>query len=731
MIEEGKTSKSNEIKPLVFNVEGMDCAECALKLEKGVAALPGVAEVRLSFTTGKMTVQAASPDQVRGAIEARVAELGYGARLEGAWGARTKQKENLWAFLSRRRRDLLTVVAGLLILAAFLLELSGLPTTVAHALYGLAIVVGGYYAARSGVAAARQGILDMNILMTIAAVGAMIIGEWEEGALVMFLFSLGHSLESYTMDRARHAIRSLMDLSPSEATLLHDDHQERLPVEKLKIGDRILIKPGERIPMDGVVVEGMAAVNQAPITGESLPVEKRAGDEVFAGTINGEGALIVRVSRLAGEDTLSRIIQMVEEAQAQKAPSQRFVDVFARYYTPAVIALAVGMAVLPPLLNGGDFAAWFYRALVLLVIACPCALVISTPVSIVSAIASAARAGVLIKGGAYLEQMGAIKAMAFDKTGTLTAGRPAVTDVIPLNGWERKDVLSLAAAIESRSEHPLALAVVQAAEDEGVSFRPAEDFQALAGQGARARLNGQTVYIGSHEWFEQIGTHELAVCESLAALESQGKTAMMVGVEEEVVGLIAVADTMRPGGQEAIASLREAGIERTVMLTGDNPRLAAVIGQQVGVDEVRAGLLPADKVAALEELLTEHGQVAMVGDGVNDAPALARATIGIAMGTAGSDTALETADIALMADDLSKLVYAMKLSRQTLGIIRQNIVFALVVKAAFMALALIGVATLWMAVFADMGASLIVILNGMRLLRMQTLGVLKTRRVWE
>ncbi len=717
MIEEGKALKSNEAKPLVFNVEGMDCAECALKLEKGVAPLPGVAEVKLNFTTGKMIVQSAGHDDVRGAVEARVAELGYRAHLEEARQARTKQKEDLWTFLSRRRRDLLTVVAGLLILAAFLLGRAGLSHSVTYALYGLATIVSGYYAARSGLAAARQGILDINILMTIAAVGAMIIGEWEEGALVTFLFALGNSLESYTMDRARSAIRSLMDLSPSEATLLDGDRQERVPVEKLKIGAHILIRPGERIPMDGVVVEGASAVNQAPITGESLPVEKRAGDEVFAGTINGEGSLIVRVSRLAGEDTLSRIIQMVEEAQAQKAPSQRFVDVFARYYTPAVIAMAVGMAVLPPLLHWGDFVTWFYRALVLLVISCPCALVISTPVSIVSAIASASRAGVLIKGGAYLEQMGAIKVMAFDKTGTLTEGQPVVTDIIPLNGWEQKEVLSLAAAVESRSEHPLALAVVRAAEDRGVTFQPAEDFRALAGQGARARLNGQTVYVGSHEWFGQLGTHELAVCECVAALESQGKTAMMVGIEEEVVGLIAVADTMRPGGEEAIASLKAAGIERTVMLTGDNPRIAAVIGQQVGVDEVRAALLPADKVAALDELLTEYGQVAMVGDGVNDAPALARATIGIAMGTAGTDTALETADVALMADDLSKLAYTMTLSRQTLGIIRQNIAFSLVVKAVFMALALLGMATLWMAVFADMGASLIVTFNGMRLLR--------------
>ncbi len=709
----------------VLGIEGMDCADCARTLEKGVAGLEGVIHVAVNFAAAKMRVEYEADRLTRADIVARIRQLGYNIEEPEAERRKTKEAGGFLAFLSRKRRDALTLASGLVLLIAFILETAGVPVTITHTIYAVAILLGGYYVAKSGLTALRTTrSADINFLMTIAALGSIAIGELEEGALVMFLFSLGNTLESYTMDRARNAIRALMDLSPQEATLIHGDgsvelaevHEEQVPVGRLKVGDKIIVKPGERIPMDGRVLEGASAVNQAPITGESIPVEKTPGTQVFAGTINGEGALIIEVIKLAKDNTLARIIEMVEEAQAQKAPSQRFVDVFARYYTPAVILGAVLVAILPPLLGWGAFNAWFYRALVLLVISCPCALVISTPVSIVSAIASAAREGVLIKGGAYLEEAGALKVVAFDKTGTLTHGRPVVTDVVPLNERTREEVLALAAAVESRSEHPIAKAVVKAAEEAGVTYQRGEDFRALTGRGARARMGGRMIYVGNHELFADWCDHRPEVHRWLEELEAAGKTVMLVGTQEGVLGLLAVADTVRETSREAISRLKRAGIAKTVMLTGDNEGTARAIAQAVGVDEFRANLMPEEKVGAIDALLSEHGKVAMVGDGVNDAPALARATVGIAMGAAGTDAALEAADIALMADDLSKLPYAMRLSRRTLGIIRQNIALSLLIKGVFLALALLGLATLWMAVFADMGASMLVILNGMRLL---------------
>jgi Cd2+/Zn2+-exporting ATPase len=509
-----------------------------------------------------------------------------------------------------------------------------------------------------------------------------------------------------------------------------------VPVDELAVGDRILVRPGERIAMDGRVDAGASSVNQAPITGESVPVEKTPGSDVFAGSINGAGALEVEVTRLAADNTISRIIHMVEQAQAQKAPAQRWIDRFARYYTPAVVALAALVAVIPPLLFGqpfldpGEGAAaagshgWLYRGLALLITACPCALVISIPVSIVSGISRAAQLGVLIKGGAYLEAAGGLDALAFDKTGTLTRGEPAVTHVVSLNGVGEDGVLRVAAAVEARSEHPLARAVVRQAEAQSLAYRPAEEFRAVLGRGAQGTVYGATARVGSPALFTGAGIvlPERAAVEA-ARLEQAGNTVMLVhgaprpGGAAEMLGLVAVADTIRPDAAQATAQLKEAGIKRTVMLTGDNERTARAIAEQAGVDEVRANLLPEDKVAAIEKLIEEYGRVGMVGDGVNDAPALARATVGIAMGGAGTDQALETADIVLMGDDLLKLPFAIRLSRMTMAVLRQNIAFSLLLKAAVMLLVLSGAATLWMAVFADVGTSLIVIANGMRLLR--------------
>ena len=616
----------------------------------------------------------------------------------------------------------------------------GLPEPAVIAAFVAAIVTGGYYVARSGWAALRTArTLDMNALMSIAAIGAIFVGEWAEGAIAMFLFSLGNTLEGYTMDRARNAIRSLMDLSPRRATVLRGSQEQQVPVEELRVNDRILVRPGERIPMDGEILTGQSAVNQAPITGESLPVDKAAGDEIYAGSINGQGALTMRVTRLAADTTIARIIRMVEEAQAQKAPSQRFVDRFAQVYTPLVIAIAAGVAVLPPLVGwlagAGTFGAllgeWVYRALVLLVIACPCALVISTPVSIVSAIASAARAGVLIKGGAHLESLGSLKVMAFDKTGTLTLGQPQVVDIRCATHPEGLDwrscsacrqMLSDAAAIERQSEHPLARAIVTEAEAQGLAPAPhlAEAVEAITGRGVRGQLGGHSLTLGTHTYIHESDPDlvEGPLCDAVHAAQAAGQTAMVVyddccGVR----GYIAVADTLRPEVGKVLAALEEVGIEHTIMLTGDNQATAKAIAAAAGVDDVRAELMPEHKVAAIAAMLERYDAVAMVGDGVNDAPALARASVGIAMGAAGTDTALETADVALMADDLSRLPFAVRLSQDARRIIRQNVALSLGIKAVFLALAVAGLANLWMAVFADVGASLIVTLNGMRLLR--------------
>jgi Cd2+/Zn2+-exporting ATPase len=724
---------------MIFRVDGMDCADCALHLEEALRRTAGVDRVSVDFSLARLRVASSDGTKIHDAIVQVAESMGYSLQAEEAVESEMPPlgwRQKLW----QRRRDLTTLGSGLLVASAVILKLAGLPQLVVASLFIAAILVGGYYIARSGWAALRTArSLDMNALMSIAAIGSVFVGEWAEGAVAMFLFSLGNTLEGYTMDRARNAIRGLMNLSPKRATVILGDSEQQVPVEELRVGDQILVHPGERVPMDGVVLAGNSVVNQAPITGESAPVDKGVDDEVYAGTLNGHGALTVRVTRLAADTTIARIIRMVEEAQAQKAPSQRFVDRFARVYTPAVIAIAAAIAILPPLagwLTGAGalstlLGEWFYRALVLLVIACPCALVLSTPVSIVSAIASAARSGVLIKGGAHLEALGSLRAIAFDKTGTLTTGQPQVVDVRCIGhgdglAWadclDCRQALSAAAAVERRSEHPLARAIVAAADAQGlVSTQPAAEYvEALIGRGVRGRVDGHTVTVGTHTFIHESdpGLSESPLCHAVHTAQAAGHTAMVIRDDCcGVLGYIAVADTLRSGVPLVMGELERAGIERTIMLTGDNEATAQTIAASAGIGEVQADLLPEQKVAAIESLLNEHGAVAMVGDGVNDAPALARATVGIAMGVAGTDTALETADVALMADDLRNLPFAVNLSRRARTIIRQNVALSLGIKAIFLALAIAGAATLWMAVFADVGASLIVIFNGMRLLR--------------
>ncbi len=692
----------------VFRIAGLDCGDCAAKLEKKIAATAGVRTAVINFGAGKMTVEHSLNDA---AVVQAVAQAGYRAEREEGIGGTKPVKTVWWA----NARTQATLVSGLLLAWAAGLNWAGIHGPPVTGLYAATIIVGGYHAAKSGLYGLRSLAVDMNLLMTVAILGAAAIGEWSEGAAVAFLFAFGNTLQSYTMDKTRRALRALMELAPPEALVRRDGTEQRLPVGEVIVGDTVVVKPGEQIAVDGTVLAGSSAVNQAAITGESLPVDKAAGDAVYAGTINGQGGLELRVAKIAADSTLAKIMHLVEEAQAQKAPSQQFVDRFARYYTPAVLLAAALVSVVPWLLLGQPFAPWFYKGLVLLVISCPCALVISTPVSIVAAIGNASRRGVLIKGGAYLEGVGTVQAIAFDKTGTLTHGRPRVTEVLPLAGLSETELLAKAAAIEKWSEHPLAQAVAK--RSEGLPLKPVSNFRALFGRGACACLDGETVYVGNRRLFEELGLSLSAYEQRLAVLEAGGKTVMLVGAAGGIDGMIAVADTVREDSEAAIAALHRLGLRHIAMFTGDNRQVAAAIATRLNLDAFYSDLLPEDKVAAVKKLKQNYGRVIMVGDGVNDAPALAEADIGVAMGVAGTDAALETADIALMADDLGKLAYVIRLSRKTLAVIKQNVGFALAVKLAFVTLTLAGLANLWLAVFADMGSSLLVTLNGMRLMR--------------
>jgi Cd2+/Zn2+-exporting ATPase len=588
--------------------------------------------------------------------------------------------------------------------------------------YGLSILLGGFRLFITGFKNLFRLEFDMRTLMTIAVIGAAIIGQWGEAATVVILFAISEALESYSMDKARQSIRSLMDLAPKEALIRRGNKEFTVEVDDIQIGDIMIVKPGQKIAMDGTVVKGVSAVNQAAITGESVPVSKTIDDEVFAGTLNEEGLLEVKVTKHVDDTTIAKIIHLVEEAQGERAPSQAFVDRFAKYYTPVIMLVALGVAVIPPLF-GADWGKWIYQGLSVLVVGCPCALVISTPVSIVTAIGNAARNGVLIKGGMHLEEMGAIKAIAFDKTGTLTKGVPVVTDFISQSNADSNQILKIIAALENGSQHPLASAIMKKAEQENLPYQELsiEDFSSITGKGIKGKFNNKVYYVGSPNLFDEILTNGIPsnIKGTVSDLQNQGKTIMIAGTETEILAIFAVADEVRNNSASVIEKLHSLGIQKTIMLTGDNRGTANAIGQQVGVSEIRADLLPQDKLDYIKDLRNEYNRVAMVGDGVNDAPALAASTVGIAMGGAGTDTAIETADIALMADDLGKLPFTVNLSKKTLNIIKQNISFALGIKLLALLLVIPGWLTLWIAIFADMGATLIVTMNGLRLLQVK------------
>jgi Cd2+/Zn2+-exporting ATPase len=580
----------------------------------------------------------------------------------------------------------------------------------------VAVFTGGLSTYKKGWIALKNRNLNMNALMSIAVTGAMLIGHWPEAAMVMVLFALAEVIEAKSLDRARNAIRGLLDLTPEQATVQQADGTWReVGAKQITIGARVRVKPGERIALDGEVLEGRSAVNQAPITGESLPVEKSPGDSVFAGTINESGSFEYRVTALANNSTLARIIHAVEAAQGSRAPTQRFVDQFARWYTPVVFGVAIAVALLPPLFMGAAWLDWIYRALVLLVVACPCALVISTPVSIVSGLAAAARHGILIKGGVYLEEGRKLRWLALDKTGTITHGKPAQTDFVTWGNALAANSRSIAASLAARSDHPVSKAVAQAAQTDGVALLDVAEFSALPGRGVQGQINGETYHLGNQRMLEALGQCTPELEQRIAALETMGKTVVMLVSAKGVHALFAVADTIKESSRSAIAELHALGIN-TMMLTGDNPHTAQAIAAQAGIDSAQGNLLPDDKLREVE-LLAIKGKVGMVGDGINDAPALARADIGFAMGAAGTDTAIETADVALMDDNLGKIPTFVRLSRATAQVLMQNIVLALGIKAVFLVLTFTGQATMWMAVFADMGASLLVVGNGLRLLR--------------
>ena len=693
-----------------FKIEGMDCREEVAILERRFKNLVGLEAFSADVIGQRLHVKYDAAKLSASAIAGAVADTGMRAWLEHEEPVAGSERQ------TRIRQTLVLVSAGALA-AGFAAQFAHLPSIVAIAAFVVSLAAAASVTARKAINAIRVGALDINVLMLIAAAGAVILGEWSEAATVVFLFAVAQALEARTLARARTAIRALMDLTPAEALVCDAAGDRHVDVEQIAPGTVIIIKPGEKIPLDGQVIAGESAVNQAPVTGESLPIDKSPGDDVFAGTINGRGALDVQVTRVRRDTTLARIIHLVERAQAQRAPAQALVERFARIYTPGVIALAAAMAVVPPLAFGQPWHTWLYRALVLLVVSCPCALVISTPVSIVAALAGAARKGVLIKGGAHLERASRVRCVAFDKTGTLTRGAPEVVDVVALDGVGSAAIVGLAASVEQRSEHPIAHAIRAHALSARIAASPADAVTALSGRGAEGRVNGSRVVLGSHRLFEERRLCSPAIHERLDAVSAAGRTAVLVARDDQAIGIIVVADRPREAGKDAIDLLRRYGVQNVVMLTGDSTGTAQAIAAQLGVDDVRAELLPEDKVAAVEELRRRFGSVAMVGDGVNDAPALATADVGIAMGAAGSDVALETADVALMADELLKIPYAFRLSRATVRNITANLAISIVMKAAFVVAAIAGVATLWMAVVADTGASIIVIANAMRLLR--------------
>jgi Cd2+/Zn2+-exporting ATPase len=700
----------------LLRLQGVRCDDCSLGLEKQLTEMPGVTRVEINPATGTVAVEYEPAVAGLETFEQRIDRSGDPVRAAPQAPA-DRQAVQAREAAARRHMAALTAVC----FAGWLLGLVGettglLPPAAVAAAYAAAYVAGGWYSAGRAVRELAVGAVSVDLLMLTAAAGAAVVHEWPEGAFLLFLFSLSNTLEQYVLGRTRRAIEALLDLSPPEASVRRAGREQRVAAEDLRPGDTLIVRPGERIAADGVVAAGHTSVDQSVLTGEALPVDKQVGDPVFAGTLNQHGALEVRVTRRAGQTALARIVRLVEEAQSEKAQSQRLTDWFGARYTVAVLGAAALVLAVPVLLLGEEWAPAFYRAMTFLVVASPCAVVISIPAAILSAITSAARGGVLFKGGAYLERAAAVRAIAFDKTGTLTVGRPRLVDLRVAAGAAPDEVLRLAAAAEQLSEHPLARAVVAAARARGLDLEAASELEALVGRGVRARVGPRRVWVGKVELFTERGCALPAeLAEAAAHLAAEGQTTLFVGTDEAVLGVLAVADTLRPGTEEAVAQLRALGVDHLVILTGDHPAVARAIGRRLGLD-FEAGLLPEDKLHAIRRLRERYGAVAMVGDGINDAPSLAAASLGVALGDGGTDVALETADVVLMAGDLRQLPYAVRLARQANRIVRQNLVFAFAMMALLLATTFVGSLRLPFAVVGHEGSTALVILNGLRLL---------------
>lgn len=707
------TATASKSTNATYIMQKMDCPTEEKLIRNKLEGMEGVEELRFNIMQRELTVvHHLDSDET---LFAALQELDMEPKRQGMG---EDAKQDVITGISARTKWLVGV-SGVMAISA---EAAGWIThdensLLVLALSVLAIVIGGLPTLKKGFIALKTLTLNINFLMVVAITGAMLIGEWPEAAMVTFLFALAELIEAYSLDRARNAIRGLMEMTPETASVKQTDGRwETMVVGDVAMNATVRVKPGERIPLDGTITQGQSSINQAPITGESMPVEKKPGDPVFAGTINELGSFEFTVTANKGNTTLARIIRSVQVAQSERAPTQRFVDQFARYYTPTIFVCAILLAVAPPLLMSMAFMPWLYKALVMLVIACPCALVISTPVTVVSGLAAAARLGILIKGGVYLEEGRKLKALALDKTGTLTQGKPGVTDIRPLTKIEVGTALQLAASLDSHSDHPVAHAIVKRWEG---ALLEVVDFGSITGRGVKGIIGGALYYIGNHRLIEELSICSKEVEAVLEALETQGKTVVVLATQSEPLCVFAVADTIRESSVEAVKALQAAGVH-CVILTGDNQITANVIAAQVGIKDVRGNMLPEDKLTIIGQLREQYKVVGMVGDGVNDAPALAKSSIGFAMGAAGTDTALETADVALMQDDLRRIPVFLSLSHKTSVVLKQNITLSIGIKAVFLALNFAGVATLWMAVFADLGASLIVVFNGLRLLKFKS-----------